>query len=211
MVLIARNKDGLEETKSLIKSSAPGVNVHVFPIDLGDLDQLQALCPTLLKIGDPSRHDQFIMVHNAGTIDTFDCTLAQLSDGHTTRKFFDINYTSMTVLTAHFLSKFPQKASLIIHMTSLLATVYIAGFPLYSPSRAARNAYIGVLVAENPDVRVLNYSPGPCDTEMYKKIPEEIKKGFMAVLTPAESINKLVKVICEDQYKNGGVMDYFDC
>ncbi len=94
-------------------------------------------------------------------------------------------------------------------MTSLLATVYIAGYALYSPSRAARNAYIGVLVDENPDVRVLNYSPGPCDTEMYAMIPEEIKKGFMS--EPEESINKLVKVISEDQYKNGCVMDYFDC
>ena len=211
MVLLARNKDGLEETKSLIQSSAPGVNVHIFPIDLGDLDQLQSLCPTLMKIGDLNRHDEFIMVHNAGTIDTFDCTLAQLSDGHTTQKFFDINFTSMTVLTAHFLSTFPQKASLIIHITSLMASVYIAGFSLYSPSRAARNAYFGVLVAENPDVRVLNYSPGPCDTEMYMKIPEEIRKGFMTLLTSEQSISKLVKVIREDKYKNGCILDYFEC
>lgn len=209
-MLLARNKEGLEETKSQIKSSMPGVNVHIFSIDLGDLDQLKTLCPELMKLGDPSRHERFVIVHNAGTIDTFQHTLAQITDGHTTQKFLDINYTSMTVLTAHFLSSFPSKQSHIVHITSMLATVYIAGFPLYSPSRAARNAYMGVLVAENPDVRVLNYSPGPCDTEMYSKIPDKIKKGFTALLTPEESISKLVSVLSEDQFMNGIVIDYFE-
>lgn len=210
MVILARSKDDLEETKSLINSSAPGVNVHIFTVDLGDLDSLRCLCPELMKIGNPNQHEQFILVNNAGGIDTFQCSLAQLSDGHTTQKFFDVNYTSMTMITSHFLTAFPHKQLLIIHMTSLLATVHIARFPLYCPSRAARNAYMGVLVAENPDVRVLNYSPGPCDTEMYKKIPDEIRKGFMTLLTTEESITKLVRLICEDTYKNGCVIDYYD-
>ncbi len=210
-MLLARNKTGLEETKSLINSSAPGVNVHIFTVDLGDLDTLHHLCPELMKIGNVDQHDQFVLVNNAGSSDTFKCSLAQLSDGHTTQKFFDVNYTSMTMLTSHFLTVFPQKKSLIVQITSLLATVHIAGFPLYSPSRAARNAYMGVLVAENPDVRVLNYSPGPCDTEMYRKIPEEIKKGFRTLLTPEESISKLVTLISEDAYMNGCILDYFEC
>ena len=210
MVLLARSRDGLEETKSLITASAPGVNVHIFSIDLGNLDHLQTLCPELMKLGDPGRHKQFILVNNAGTIDSFQYTLAQHTDGRATQNYFDINYTSMTVITAHFLSAFPKKRSLIVHMSSLLATVYLAGYPLYSPARAARLAFMGVLVAENPEVRVLNYCPGPCDTDMYRKIPEEMKKGFMATLQPEESIRKLVGILSRNEFKNGCVIDYYD-
>ena len=210
VVLIARNKDGLEETKSMIVSSSPGISVHILPLDLGDLDTLQSVCGDLLNPGDQTKHQQFILIHNAGTLDTFQSSLIELSDGKATQKFFDINYTSMTVLTAKFLSTFPTKQSVVIHMSSLLATVHVAGFPLYSPSRAARNAYMGVLTAENPEVRVLTYSPGPCDTDMFYSIPQHIREGFMKVISPQESISKLASLLGENTFKNGCVIDYYD-
>lgn len=210
VVLIARNKDGLEETKSMIISSSPGITVHTFALDLGDLDTLQSVCGDLLNPGDPTKHKQFVLIHNAGTLDTFQSSLIELADGKTTQKYFDINYTSMTVLTAKFLSAFPTKQSVVVHMTSILATVHIAGFPMYSPSRAARNAYMGVLSAENPEVRVLNYSPGPCDTDMLRSIPQHIRDGFMKALSPQESITKLASLLRENAFENGCVIDYFD-
>ena len=74
---------------------------------------------------------------------------------------------------------------------------------------------------ENPDVRILNYSPGPCDTKMHKTISEEsfsesVVEQFKAnytdkvVLSCQESISKLVGILEEDKFENGTVIDYFD-
>lgn len=210
IVLIASSKAGLEETKSMITSSSAGVSVHTFSLDLGDLDTLQSSLKDLLGPGDVTKHQQFVLVHNAGTMGTFECPLIGLSDGRATQNYFDINYTSMTVLTAKFLSSFPTKGSLVINITSMLATVHIAGFPLYSPAKAARNAYMGVLAAENPEVRVLNYSPGPCDTNMLHCIPKHISENFKKVLSPEESIFKLSRLLRENEFDNACIIDYYD-
>lgn len=48
----------------------------------------------------------------------------------------------------------------------LINLVYILG-------KAARDMFFRVLALEYPDIRVLNYAPGPCDTDMQKKCREE--------------------------------------
>ena len=49
---------------------------------------------------------------------------------------------------------------MVVNISSLLAKVHLAGFAMYSASRAARNALVGTFAAENPDVRFLTYTPG---------------------------------------------------
>ena len=39
--------------------------------------------------------------------------------------------------------------------------------------KAARESYFRVLAAENPDLRILNYSPGPVDTDMHDGVARE--------------------------------------
>ena len=211
VVITSRNEEALEETEALIASQAPGVKVHVVPGDLGDMLTLPELCSRLLGPLDVTRHEKGVLIHNAGSIDDFDTPFLELSNPKTLQDFFGMNVTSMLVLTTRFLSAFPSSDQQhVVHITSLLGHVFVQGFPLYSIAKAARNALMGTLKAELPRNRLLSYSPGPCDTEMYKAIPQARKTGFAEVLTPKESIQKLVKILKEDKYENGSTVDYFD-
>ena len=210
MVLLARDRDALEMTKKEIKAVAKGVKVHIISTDLGVLYYLHADWKSIMEIADSAKYSQHVLIHNAGTMNSFDKPLEEFTDPNEIQDYFALNYTSMAVLTAHFLDAFKSGHRCVVNLTSLLATSYIPGFPLYSPARAARNAYMGVLTAEKPDVRTLNYSPGPCLTDMLDSIPKEISDKFDGKLTPQESIVKFVKILKDDKFKNGVVIDYYD-
>ncbi len=210
-MLTGRSVVGLEETKSLISAQAPGVSIHVVPGDMGDMEALPHLCSQLLAPLGAAKHKKTILINNAGSIDDFE-TPFLVKDPKKLQDFFGINVTSMIVLTTRFLSASSSLDAppLVVHITSLLAGFFVPGFPLYSTAKAARNAFMGVLKAESPGTRLLNYSPGPCDTQMYEGIPVELKKGFAEVVKPETTAQKLVKILEEDKYENGCIIDYYD-
>ena len=209
-MLTARSKEGLELAKSEIEAISKGVKVHTVPSDLGDLQHLPALCKEVMKFADSAVHDQFVLIHNAGTMNSFDKPFEAFTDPKEIHDYFALNYTSMAVLTAHFLSAITSGHRCVVNITSKLASLYIPGFPLYSPTRAARDAYMGCLTAEKPDVRTLNYCPGDCDTDMYYTVPKAITDLFPPKITSQQSIVKLINLLKENTFKNGSTIDYHD-
>lgn len=213
MVLTARNKDGLEETGQLINSQAPGVSVHVVAGDIGNMASLPSLCTLLLERIDTSKHKLGLLVNNAGTMNRFEIPG---DDPQYIQDYMGLNFTSMVVLTTHFLSAFPPPGKrFVINISSLLASVFVPRFSLYSASKAARTTFMGVLGADQPDVRLLSYCPGTCDTDMYKEIPKDIlvhitSVSVVVLLTSKQSIEKLVRLLKEDKFKNSSVIDYHD-
>lgn len=207
---MARNKEALESTKTEIAAVAKGIRVHLVPFDLGDLEHLPTFCKEVLAIADSATHSQYVLVHNAGTMNTFDKPFEAFTDPKEVQDYFAVNYTSMTILTAYFLSTFNSGHRYVINITSRLAIAYIPGFPLYTPARAARNAYMGMLTVEKPDVRTLTYSPGACLTDMLESIPKEITNKFRSKITCQESIAKFVNILEEDKFENGAIIDYYD-
>lgn len=211
IVLVARSKEALEATKAEIEVSAAGIRVHLIPCDLGDIDHLPTVCKEILSIADSATHSQYVLIHNAGTMNTFDKPFEAFSDPKEIQDYFAINYTSMAVLTAQFLSAIASSHQCwVVNITSLLATAYIPGFSLYTPAKAARNAYMGVLTAEKPNIRTLNYSPGPCLTNMLASIPKELTDKFDDKITCQESITKFVCILKEDHFENGALIDFYD-
>ena len=193
-----------------IEAVSKGVKVHIVPSDLGDLQCLPALCKEVMKFADSAVHDQFVLIHNAGTMNSFDKPFEAFTDPKEIHDYFALNYTSMAVLTAHFLSAITSGHRCVVNITSKLASFYIPGFPLYSPARAARDAYMGCLTAEKPDVRTLNYCPGVCGTDMFESIPKEISNSFPPKITCQQSVGKLVGIFKENAFKNGSTIDYYD-
>lgn len=71
-------------------------------------------------------------------------------------------------------------------------------------------------------IRVLNYAPGPLDTDMQKEIresatvDEETRKYFATMkeekklVNPDDSAEKMIRVILATNYDNGAHIDYFD-
>lgn len=74
---------------------------------------------------------------------------------------------------------------------------------------------------ENPDVNVLNYAPGPVDTDLFKIVCETIadpkaKKLYnemrekKTVLTAEQTVNRLVQILKECKYNSADHVDYYD-
>lgn len=81
--------------------------------------------------------------------------------------------------------------------------------------------FVQVFALENPDVNVLNYAPGPVDTNMFRMVCETIadskaKKMYnemkekKTVLTTEQTINRLVQILKERKYNSADHVDYYD-
>ncbi|KAG5281282.1 hypothetical protein AALO_G00069440 [Alosa alosa] len=76
--------------------------------------------------------------------------------------------SSALSLTASLLQAFPRRQGLrrtVVNLSSLCAQQAFPSWFLYCTGKATRDMMFRVL-AEKPDVKVLNYSPGPLDTDM---------------------------------------------
>ena len=71
-----------------------------------------------------------------------------------------------------------------------------------------------VLCLEHPDIRTLNYSPGPLDTEMMQTIQNTRVRGKYArkwnLLQPSETVNVLRGILKENNFEDGTKIDVFD-
>ena len=91
----------------------------------------------------------------------------------------------------------------IINISSLLAVKPFAGWSLYASGKAARDMLHSVIASEEPSdsVRLLNYAPGPLDTEMQKSVRETIgdadqRKAFTSMHTEVRRNTFATLVVC---------------
>lgn len=153
--------EDLEKTKSSIEAACPGARVHIVSANLQDLTSIhQVFTECAAKADSSKQHQQFILIHNAGSAGDISKPMAEQKDPVALQEQWGLNVTSMSVLSSLFLSKFKSGERKVVNISSLLWKVYLASFAMYSATRAARNALIGVLAVENPDVRFLTYTPG---------------------------------------------------
>merc|ERR1719309_537652 len=116
-----------------------------------------------------------------------------------------INITSMLCLNSAFLSVFPSDAAprYVVNITSLAGIEPCITWGLYCATKAAREMLMKVFAKENPSVNVLQYSPGPVDTDMQlqcrtETADEEFKEVFRKMheekklVTCEETVGKLV-------------------
>ena len=214
IVLLDLNLEGLRETKAMIVPSAPGVSVHLIQADLGKLDSLESTFMGIAKISESSDDlQQYVLIHNAGTAGDMSKSIAEQQDPKQIQDYLAVNFTSVFLLTSHFLSRFTEGHRLVLNISSALAFQYHPGCSYYSSGKAARSALMGVVAAENPSVRVLNYLPGPCNTEMLRgilgttgdeELAEKVGERFgKTLLTCRETISELVKILKDDKFENG--------
>uniref|UniRef100_A0A3B4F2U2 Sepiapterin reductase b n=1 Tax=Pundamilia nyererei TaxID=303518 RepID=A0A3B4F2U2_9CICH len=77
--------------------------------------------------------------------------------------YLSLNVSSAWCLTARVLQAFPQRPGLrrtVVNISSLCAIKPFPSWALYCTGKAARDMMFQVLALEEPDVRVLSYSPG---------------------------------------------------
>ncbi len=96
----------MEETRSLITSTSPGISVHVVQGDLSKLDTIDGVFAEAAKHADPVKHQQYVLLHNTASTGDLSKPMIEQSDPHVVQDYLALNFTSMYVLTALFLTRF---------------------------------------------------------------------------------------------------------
>lgn len=71
----------------------------------------------------------------------------------------------------------PSAAIEVINISSLCAVQPFKSWGLYCAGKAGRDMLFRVLAAEEPNVTVLNYAPGPLDNDMQVR-PRQVSQAF---------------------------------
>lgn len=221
IVLLSRDKEAMAETKRSIEEATTGVAVHVIQADLSKVQLLEGVFARVWALYDARRHEQAVLVHNASSLGNLSQPIAQQTSPGPIHDHMALNFTSIWSLSASFLSRVTSGPRVIVNITSLLGRVPMAGCAAYGAGKAASSLLMGVIAAENPDVRVLNYSPGPLNTKMFYAILKEVhseavRKIFQGtvdvgkLLTCETSVKMLVQILEEDKFENAATIDYYD-
>ena len=116
-----------------------------------------------------------IYVSNVGSLGYLN-TVENLDLSHI-QNAYDLNITSSTYIVAQILQKYKPQKEIKIHLiniSSLAAVQPFSNWSLYCAGKAARDMFFQVIAEENSNtdnnIRVLNYAPGPLDTDMQREI-----------------------------------------
>ncbi|XP_041825527.1 sepiapterin reductase a [Melanotaenia boesemani] len=226
LVLAARSGDDLRALQAELSESEAGragLKVEIVVEDIGQMEGLESIIRTSKKAF--SEHiDHVMLVNNAASLGDVSRYAQSFTDMAEVDSYLSLNVSSTLCLTARVLQAFPQRLGLrrtVINITSLCALQPLCSWVLYCTGKAAREMMFRVLAEEDPNLRVLNYSPGPLDTAMQvearsRTADPNIKKSFSdmfsqgQLLTCEASCTKMMKVLLEDSYTSGAHIDVYD-
>jgi sepiapterin reductase len=230
--LVARSQTGLQETEDLMLQQASGIkgrnlkvdcSQHV--IDLGDLDALEINLDGLFAemMNHVPDADHIIFINNAASLGHLgQCVESpSLADMRTN---VDFNITSTLWTSVRFARFVRESASdtAVITIVNISALAAIQVFPtmgIYAAGKAARSHYHETLAKElhgsKKNIKVLNYAPGPLDTDMANEfllaenLDTDLKPSFQQQLVdPDDSATKLVKLLAGRDFESGQHIDY---
>ncbi|XP_039261868.2 sepiapterin reductase-like [Styela clava] len=231
IVITGRNLDGLKDTarRALQKRKQNGkendIEIQCISADLSDFMDVRRLGKECL---DGRRSIDFptaLLIHNAASLGDLSKEVCDFEDPEEVSKYFTVNLAHLPCITGNFLKwrnvEENNLKTIIINVSSLFAIQPHPCFSLYASGKAARDMLFKVLAKENPAIRVLNWAPGPLDTEMSETIMKTSNKHNTAelfiklkdegkTLTCEQSNIKLMEVLAKDEYESGQHVDYFD-
>lgn len=228
LVLMARSESGLVETKELVANANAGVTTKIYSVDLSKPDPelfLSMIHTSLTESGyNPADFDLSLIVHNVGSIGDVSEVTSNMSDPEKWQEYFSLNLFSVACLNSKFLKVFPEgsvKQRTIVNVTSRCAIKPFKSMGYYCTGKASREMFFRVLAEENPSLNVLNYAPGPVDTDMVSEVisntgDADIKGMFVnlkkteTILTVDQTTERIVKVLENGKFESGQHVDYYD-
>jgi benzil reductase ((S)-benzoin forming) len=194
------------------------------PLDLSDLDQVQAALPALFDTSLLNGSERVWLINNAGAINP----VKRLGgiDPADLRRNIALNLTAPMMLTNAFVeaTKTLECPRLEVNISSGAAKRPIDGWSAYCSAKAGLDMATRALAleqagAKNP-VRVLSFAPGIVDTRMQEELriaaPEDfaLRDQFIAFknegkLASAEAVaDLLVRYLEQDAFDNGALVDF---
>ena len=187
LILVARNGEGLEETKRMIGTTK--AKVESIAMDLSDLDAI----PELVK-GIHERHGSIDLLLNiAGYAEPK--SLLDTTDENI-RTTYAVNVFSMLAMIREAVRYMRGRPGKILNVASTAATTSRPGWIAYASSKAAVVSLSQTLADElaGTGIKVYVVSPGRCATELRQKLaPEEDPNTIMQPSQVAEVIASLLR------------------
>ncbi|KAJ8338700.1 hypothetical protein SKAU_G00354860 [Synaphobranchus kaupii] len=222
LLLVARSGDKLRELQADLAASDAGQKGLVIRCVTADLSQKGAVEETV-KAAKQTNHldiDRLVLINNAGSLGDVSRFAVSFTDPAEINSYLAFNVSSALSLTASLMQAFPKRSGLqrcVVNVSSLAALQPFPSWVLYCTGKAARDMMFRVLAEEEPELRVLNYAPGPLDTDMHMQartlsgdmaLRASLREGQL--LTCEESAAKLVKLLLNDNFTSGVHLDFYD-
>jgi sepiapterin reductase len=184
------------------------------------------------------------LVNNAGSIGPIAPISSDTVSLDLISRMATLNYVVPAFLASEFVRRFSSVASVlrltVAHVSSLWALQAQSRFATYCSSKAGIEMFMRVLAEEQaaaqrgggseggggerpgPSVKVLNYAPGPLDTDMQlalrtaPELDEASRKVFShmkeesKLVDPVVSATKLARLVIEDLFESGSHVDFYD-
>ncbi|NXR13572.1 SPRE reductase, partial [Semnornis frantzii] len=223
LLLLARSAAQLAELAAELRGTYSGLRVEFVAADLGceqGLRQATAALREMLPAGPPGH---LLLINNAGSLGDISKTFLDLTDPVEINSYFAFNITSALCLTSSALQAFgkqPGSSRTVVNISSLCALKPFKNWALYCSGKAARDMMFQVLALEEPDVRVLNYAPGPLDTDMQllartatgdaamRQVFQNMQESGQ-LIDCSVSAQKLLKLLEEDTFCSGAHVDFY--
>uniref|UniRef100_A0A8D0L269 Sepiapterin reductase n=1 Tax=Sphenodon punctatus TaxID=8508 RepID=A0A8D0L269_SPHPU len=225
LLLVARSPGALAELEAELGAGSPGLQVRSVPADLGAEDGLQLVLQAVQELL-PAAADleRLLIINNAGSLGDITRSFVDFTSPAEVNSYLAFNVTSTLCLTSSTLKAFPGQPGLcrtVVNISSLCARTPFKSWTLYCSGKAARDMMFQVLALEEPDVRVINYAPGPLDTDMKqlartKTRDTEVRQQFLNMKHSGQlvdcnvSAQKLLNLLLEDTFKSGTHVDFYD-
>ncbi|MBN3326326.1 SPRE reductase, partial [Atractosteus spatula] len=223
LVLAARSGDRLLELRGELSGELAGVQVRCVTADLARREGTEETVRVAREAA-PKDIDHLLLINNAGSLGDISRNAVSFTDPSEVDAYLSMNVSSALSLTASVLGAFPRRPGLrrsVVNISSLCALQPYRSWVLYCTGKAARNMMFRVLAEEEPDVRVLNYAPGPLDTDMQTQARSltgdaQVRQSLSDMHSRGELIScsqsgaKLAQLLLEDQYQSGAHIDYYD-
>ena len=246
--LWARTEQDLKDTARMAHyewstaSASNKLRCFLQSVDLSDPTVYMAKVDQVLSKIATETYDKVFLVHNAGSLGQLGVVQESISSPMEMQPYWELNVTSVMWLNKRFLDVFgatrdelldleavrtdTEQTQLVIgNITSLCGIEPFKTHMMYCTGKAAREMHHRVIATEQAALdkaRVLQYSPGPMDTEMQQTIRESplvdpgLREQFVEMKTrgtlipPAKSSERGVRLAISGEFESGAHMDYYD-
>ncbi|XP_078050584.1 sepiapterin reductase [Augochlora pura] len=223
VLLLARNLVALKNTANNFPSHVP---VDTVSVDLSKVtkDELYGIIIRSMKGKTPEQFDRLVVVHNVGTMGDVTKVTNDMTDINIWHSYYDLNVFGPAILNCVIMEIFNNVSDsnkTVINITSLFAIRPYKSTAYYCSGKSAREMFFKVFALENPEVNVLNYSPGPVATDMFYEMSrthgdEDIQASFNNMLTNKttltcdQTVKRLLNILKDQRYTSGDHIDYYD-
>ncbi|XP_063781320.1 sepiapterin reductase [Pseudophryne corroboree] len=225
LLLVSRTEEAMRALAAELEYKQPGVAVRWVAADLGTGDGVRRTVQAARELqGLGTAAGRLLIINNAGSLGDISKSFVDLTDPAEVDSYLSLNVSSALCLTSSLLGTFQRRPGLqrvVVNVSSLTALQPFKSWTLYCTGKAARDMMFKVLAKEETDVRVLNYAPGPLDTDMQEQVrtqtaDPELRLLFINMKNSGKLIDsqvsaqKLLDILQADAFKSGDHVDYYD-